>query len=105
MPLSARIAPNARAAAAKAGSEPGPEPQYTQIRFRVLMRFSYRHAQARSLCSGKSPDRRCFWPKNPLYEGPTGPMSDSHIRSADRMKRDVSADGGGALFRTLVRLW
>src|SRR5882724_349540 len=32
-------------------------------------------------------------------------MSESHIRSADRMKRDVSADGGGALFRTLVRLW
>ena len=32
-------------------------------------------------------------------------MSESHIRSADRMKRDVSADGGGALFRTLARLW
>src|SRR5215470_1285750 len=30
-------------------------------------------------------------------------MSD-HIRSAERMKRDVSADGG-ALMRTLVRLW
>jgi len=32
-------------------------------------------------------------------------MSESHIRSADRMKRDVSADGGSTLFRTLVRLW
>src|SRR3982074_1711211 len=32
-------------------------------------------------------------------------MSESHIRTADRMKRDVSADGGGALFRPLVRLW
>ena len=31
-------------------------------------------------------------------------MTDSHIRSAERMKRDVSADGG-ALFKTLVRLW
>src|SRR6476661_6761180 len=38
-------------------------------------------------------------------KGRPGPMSESHIRSADRMKRDVSADGGGALFRTLVRLW
>src|SRR5258707_12613390 len=37
--------------------------------------------------------------------GRPGPMSESHIRSAHRMKRDVSADGGGALFRTLVRLW
>src|ERR1051325_2503128 len=32
-------------------------------------------------------------------------MSESHIRSADRMKRDVSGDAGGALFRTLARLW
>jgi hypothetical protein len=31
-------------------------------------------------------------------------MSDPHIRSAERMKREVSADGG-ALFRTLTRLW
>jgi ATP-binding cassette, subfamily B, heavy metal transporter len=31
-------------------------------------------------------------------------MSDSHIRSAQRMKREVSADGG-ALLRTVVRLW
>jgi len=31
-------------------------------------------------------------------------MTDSHIRSAERMKRDVSADGG-ALFKTLARLW
>src|SRR5580765_4078992 len=31
-------------------------------------------------------------------------MSDSHVRTAERMKRDVSADGG-ALLRTLVRLW
>jgi ATP-binding cassette subfamily B protein len=31
-------------------------------------------------------------------------MTDSHVRSALRMKRDVSADGG-ALFRTLFRLW
>ena len=31
-------------------------------------------------------------------------MTDSHIRSAERMKRDVSADGG-ALFKTLGRLW
>lgn len=31
-------------------------------------------------------------------------MSDSHIRSAERMKREVSADGG-ALWRTLLRLW
>src|SRR6476661_8094583 len=38
-------------------------------------------------------------------KGRLGPMSEPHIRSADRMKRDVSADGGGALFRTLTRLW
>ena len=31
-------------------------------------------------------------------------MTDSHIRSAERMKREVSADGG-ALFKTLARLW
>jgi ATP-binding cassette subfamily B protein len=31
-------------------------------------------------------------------------MTDSHIRSAERMKREVSADGG-ALFRTVARLW
>jgi ABC-type transport system involved in Fe-S cluster assembly fused permease/ATPase subunit len=31
-------------------------------------------------------------------------MTDSHIRTAERMKRDVSADGG-ALFKTLARLW
>src|SRR3954464_1431666 len=37
--------------------------------------------------------------------GPTSEMSEPHIRSADRMKRGVSADGGGALFKTLVRLW
>ena len=31
-------------------------------------------------------------------------MTDFHIRSAERMKREVSAEGG-ALFRTLARLW
>jgi ATP-binding cassette, subfamily B, heavy metal transporter len=31
-------------------------------------------------------------------------MTDSHVRTARHMKRDVSADGG-ALFRTLIRLW
>src|SRR5262245_55505563 len=31
-------------------------------------------------------------------------MTDSHVRSAERMKRDVSGDGG-SLFRTLQRLW
>src|SRR5262249_19050617 len=31
-------------------------------------------------------------------------MADSPIRPAQAMKREVSADGG-ALFRTLVRLW
>ena len=31
-------------------------------------------------------------------------MSDGHVRSAQRMKRDVSADGG-ALFATVARLW
>jgi ATP-binding cassette, subfamily B, heavy metal transporter len=31
-------------------------------------------------------------------------MTDSHVRSAHRMKRDVSADGG-ALLTTLLRLW
>src|SRR5665213_1872092 len=31
-------------------------------------------------------------------------MTDFHIHSAERMKRDVSADGG-ALWRTLARLW
>ena len=32
------------------------------------------------------------------------PMTDTHMRTAERMKRDVSADGG-ALFRTIARLW
>ena len=32
------------------------------------------------------------------------PMSDSHVRTAERMKREVSADRG-ALFATLARLW
>ncbi|MBM3529266.1 MAG: ABC transporter ATP-binding protein/permease [Alphaproteobacteria bacterium] len=31
-------------------------------------------------------------------------MSESHVRTAERMKREVSADGG-ALLRTLTRLW
>jgi ATP-binding cassette, subfamily B, heavy metal transporter len=31
-------------------------------------------------------------------------MTDSHVRTARHMKRDVSADGG-ALFRTVIRLW
>jgi ABC-type transport system involved in Fe-S cluster assembly fused permease/ATPase subunit len=31
-------------------------------------------------------------------------MTDFHIRTAERMKRDVSADGG-ALFKALARLW
>jgi ATP-binding cassette, subfamily B, heavy metal transporter len=31
-------------------------------------------------------------------------MTDSHVRTAHQMKREVSADGG-ALFRTLIRLW
>src|SRR6185503_14001908 len=46
-----------------------------------------------------------FGPRIPYMKGRPGPMSEPHIRSADRMKRDVSADGGGALFRTLMRLW
>src|SRR5262245_47975603 len=58
--------------------------------------------------------RPVFCSLESLYEGHCGvrlgrralpgSMSDSHIRSAHRMKREVSADGG-ALMRTLVRLW
>jgi ATP-binding cassette subfamily B protein len=32
------------------------------------------------------------------------PMTDTHVRTAQRMKREVSADGG-TLFATLARLW
>src|SRR5712671_7759978 len=46
-----------------------------------------------------------FGPRIPYMWGQPGPMNESPIRPAHIMKRDVSADGGGALFRTLVRLW
>jgi ABC-type transport system involved in Fe-S cluster assembly fused permease/ATPase subunit len=32
-------------------------------------------------------------------------MSDTHVRPTHHMKRDVSADGGGNLFRTMLNLW
>src|SRR5882757_6408153 len=98
MLLSARIVPNARAAATKAGSEPGPEPQYTQIRFRVLIRIHIgMHRRDRSV-AGNPQGVDVFGRRIPYMKGRPGPMSESHIRSAGRMKRDVSADGGGALF-------
>src|SRR4051794_9210903 len=105
MRLSARIVPKARAAATKAGSAPGPEPQYTQIRFSVLISFHIgMHRRDRSV-AGNTQSVDVFAPRIPYIRGRPGPMSESHIRSADRMKRDVSGDAGGALFRTLVRLW
>src|SRR3954471_4429596 len=105
MRLSARIVPKARAAATKAGSAPGPEPQYTQIRFSVLISFHIgMHRRDRSV-AGNPQSVDVFAPRIPYIRGRPGPMSESHIRSADRMKRDVSGDAGGALFRTLARLW
>src|SRR5882757_432884 len=62
------------------------------------------HRRDRCL-AGKPQTVDVFGRRIPYIRGRPGPMSESHIRTADRMKRDVSADGGGALFRTLVRLW